>query len=166
MKLRYHIALLMVGILMGCPPSTKTDHCIIPTPISQQEKDYNAIVEHIQTNGLTMEKTADSIFYAITSENGVRPESTDKVQINYSIKALDDTPFFSSEKEELDLSDDAAAIKGFLEAIKLLSEGASGTFIIPSHLAYGSEGFPGKINANEVVKIEVKLLKIIRYRIE
>ena len=49
-------------------------------------------------------------------------------------------------------------ISGWQEAIKLLNVGGKGTFIIPSHLAYGAKGYPGLIKPNTVLKFDVELL--------
>ena len=49
-------------------------------------------------------------------------------------------------------------IKGWQEAIKLLKKGGKGTFLIPSHLAYGERGAGSAIPPNAVLVFDIELV--------
>jgi FKBP-type peptidyl-prolyl cis-trans isomerase len=51
-------------------------------------------------------------------------------------------------------------IKGWIEGLQLMKEGAKFRFFIPSNLAYGSRGAGIDIGADETLIFEVELLKV------
>ncbi len=57
-------------------------------------------------------------------------------------------------------SPDASLIPGFKEGIQLMSIGDKVTLFIPSHLGYGSSGFPGFIPPNSDLVFELELMGI------
>ena len=52
-------------------------------------------------------------------------------------------------------------IEGWDEGILLLSEGDKATFVIPSDLAYGSQGAGGVIPPNAPLIFEVELVRVL-----
>jgi FKBP-type peptidyl-prolyl cis-trans isomerase FkpA len=49
-------------------------------------------------------------------------------------------------------------IPGWRLSIPMLAKGDSGTFFIPSNLAYGPQGYPGSIPPDAILMFNVKLL--------
>ena len=51
-------------------------------------------------------------------------------------------------------------IKGWQEGVQLIGEGGKIRLVVPSDLAYGDEGAPGKIPGGSTLVFDVELLKI------
>ena len=101
----------------------------------QSEKDENAILDYIEANNLTTERTEDGIHYVIDVEGtGDHPTIADNIEVHYEGYLLDGTIFDSSilrgEKITFPL---ANVIRGWQLAIPLLKEGGKGTFLMPSY---------------------------------
>ena len=54
-----------------------------------------------------------------------------------------------------------AGIDGFDEALMLMSPGDKMICVVPSHLAYGSEGYAHMIPPNAILKFEIELVSIL-----
>ncbi len=101
--------------------------------------------------------------------NGKKPEDGQRVKVSYTGKFLNGEVF-----EKLEDGDsfffkigDPTIIKGWSEGFKLMSEGETGTFIVPPFLAYGTKGvkdpFKEKeymIPPNSILVYEVELIRI------
>ena len=127
----------------------------------QAERDNALILEYLKSNGLEAQSTESGIYYIIDEpgEGNDHPDNASKITAHYEGKLLDGTIFDSSIKrgEPLEFSL-GRVIKGWQEAIPLLKKGGKGTFIIPSALAYGTQGAGGAIKPNSVLVFYVELL--------
>jgi FKBP-type peptidyl-prolyl cis-trans isomerase FklB len=93
---------------------------------------------------------------------GPKPKTTDKVTTHYKGTLLDGTTFDSSydrgEPASFQLDQ---VIRGWTEALQLMSVGDKWRLFIPSELAYGETGAQGSpIGPNSTLVFEVELLKI------
>lgn len=52
-------------------------------------------------------------------------------------------------------------IPGWTEGLQLMREGAKYRFMIPAHLAYGSQGSPPLIGPNQPLVFEVELIEVL-----
>lgn len=68
--------------------------------------------------------------------------------------------FFAEEPYELAFGDKALG-EGFYEALSLVAKGGEAEFIIPSSLAFGSEGFEGVILPYTTFKLHLKVVDIM-----
>lgn len=109
-----------------------------------------------------MDKTATGLMYKITQEGtGDKPSVGQTVSVHYTGKLLDGTVFDSSYKrgDPLDFPiGKGQVIAGWDEGILLLSKGGKATLVIPSDLAYGSQGAGGVIPPNATLVFEVELV--------
>lgn len=108
--------------------------------------------------------TASGLQYKVVkSGSGPKPSATDKVKVHYHGTLIDGTVFDSSvqrgEPIEFPVSQ---VIKGWTEALQLMSVGSKFTLYIPSELAYGEQGGGDKIGANEALIFEVELIEITK----
>lgn len=127
----------------------------------QAEADKALILEYLKSKNLEAQSTASGIYYIIQEpgEGTEHPSLTSKVTTHYEGTLLDGTVFDSSIKrgEPIQFSL-KQVIPGWQEAIPLLKKGGKGTFIIPSGLAYGSQGAGGTIKPNSVLIFYVELI--------
>ena len=96
----------------------------------------------------------------IEAGDGAKPTADDIVQVHYRGTLIDGTEFDSSyargEPAEFQVG---GVIKGWTEALQLMSEGAKWELYIPADLAYGERGAGQDIGPNSVLVFEVELLK-------
>lgn len=123
---------------------------------TQTEKDDEIIQEYIKENNLDMTKSSYGIYYKIDKAGyGGYPSSNSTVKVSYKGYLLDGTVFDQSTGTvEFNLS---YVIDGWQIAISMLQKAGSGTFIIPSGLAYGKEG-KGSIPPNTVLIFDISLV--------
>ena len=157
----YTFCLVFFLGLTACNNSTSTDN----KPVDQVSIDAQLIADYVKANDLTGQRTPSGIYYVIEkigdgpSAKGLAP--TSNVTVHYHGTFLDGKVFDSSVKKGKPFSFELReVIAGWQESVKLLKMGGKGTFLIPSHLAYGQKGFPGFIPPNKVLRFEVELLAI------
>ena len=109
-------------------------------------------------------RTNSGLFYKITKPTeGKKAAKGDRVSVHYEGKLLNGTIFDSSFKrnEPIDFKlGIGQVIAGWDEGIQLLKVGEEATFVIPSNLAYGSQGAGGVIPPNAALIFKVVLVKI------
>ena len=132
----------------------------------QSADDEQIILDYIAANNLTTQKTDEGIYYIIdTPGNSEHPSINSKVTVNYKGYFLDDTMSVFDQSDDTDTPEIETAefplwgnlIEGWKIGIPLLSKGGSGTFLIPSEYAYGSDG-RGTIPGNTVLAFDVTLV--------
>lgn len=163
MKLFKTLTLLAIVLCFGCSEPTTIEK--VENATSQIDIDRNLIIDYVKTSSLDGKFTPSGIYYVITEEgdgpSGKDLTPTSRVSTHYHGTFLDGKVFDSSvdRGKPFDFALNQV-IPGWVEAVKLLNVGGKGTFVIPSHLAYGAGGYPGLIPANSVLRFEVELLKI------
>ncbi|NLD23448.1 MAG: FKBP-type peptidyl-prolyl cis-trans isomerase [Bacteroidales bacterium] len=97
----------------------------------------------------------------LTEGNGPKPKATESVKCHYHGTLLDGTVFDSSvQRGEPAVFGVNHVIKGWVEALQLMSVGSKWKLFIPSNLAYGSQGAGNSIEPNSTLIFEVELLGI------
>jgi cyclophilin family peptidyl-prolyl cis-trans isomerase len=111
-------------------------------------------------------EVTDSGLISIVMQAGtgtVKPTVKDKAKVHYTGTFLDGKEFDSSRKpgrQPFDVNLAGGVIQGWLEGLKLMTEGERRLFIIPPDLAYGPGGSPGAIPPNSWLVFDVEMLKI------
>lgn len=108
-------------------------------------------------------KTTDSgLQYEVIKEGtGKRPTATSRVLAHYTGWFTDGKVFDSSYRRGLPSEFGLdQVIKGWTEGLQLMQEGAEYQFVIPSELAYGSEGRGEAIPPNATLVFRVVLLEV------
>ena len=101
--------------------------------------------------------------YKVLQEgSGPKPADTDTVVCNYKGTLIDNTEFDSSYKHGQPATFPVTGvIKGWTEALQLMSVGSKWQLFIPPELAYGARGGPGgNIGPNATLLFEVELVSI------
>jgi len=118
------------------------------------------LAENAKKEGVTT--TESGLQYeVINSGKGAKPAPSDQVTVHYHGTLLDGTVFDSS----VDRGEPASfgvtqVIKGWTEALQLMSIGDKWKLTIPSDLAYGDQGAGGMIGPGATLVFEVELLDI------
>ena len=101
-------------------------------------------------------------YEVIREGNGKKPKATDRVRCHYEGTLLDGTLFDSSIKRgEPAVFGVNQVIKGWVEALQLMSEGAKWKLYIPSELAYGVQGAGDMIPPYSMLIFEVELIEVL-----
>ena len=97
----------------------------------------------------------------IVSGDGEKPTTSDQVTVHYHGMLIDGTVFDSSvDRGQPATFGVTQVIKGWTEALQLMSVGDKWKLTIPSNLAYGDQGAGGIIGPGATLIFEVELLKI------
>jgi FKBP-type peptidyl-prolyl cis-trans isomerase FklB len=99
-------------------------------------------------------------YLVLETGSGPKPGPRDKVTVHYEGKLIDGKIFDSSIQRGKPISFGVdAVIKGWTEALQLMSAGARWRLFIPADLAYGDRQV-GQIPANSVLIFDVQLISI------
>lgn len=106
--------------------------------------------------------TASGLQYKVITEGkGAKPTADQTVSVNYRGTLIDGTEFDSSTKHgkpgEFALTQ---VVKGWGEALQMMSIGSKWQIVLPPELGWGDQGAPPLIGPNAVVIFEVELLGI------
>lgn len=101
-------------------------------------------------------------FEVIEVGNGAKPGATDTVEVHYHGTLIDGTVFDSSiQRGQTATFGVHQVIKGWTEALQLMSEGAKYRLYIPQDLAYGAHPHPGgAIKPFMTLIFDVELVKV------
>lgn len=101
-------------------------------------------------------------YQVLKSGDGAKPSATDQVRCHYHGTLIDGTVFDSSvQRGEPAVFGVNQVIKGWVEALQLMSVGSKWRLFIPSDLAYGSSGAGQSIEPNSALIFDVELLNIV-----
>lgn len=100
-------------------------------------------------------------FKIIDPGSGEHPNLNDVVVVNYSGSLIDGTEFDSSYKRgQPAMFPVSAVIKGWQEALQLMSPGAKWEVYVPANLAYGDTNYPPMIGPNQTLIFTIELISI------
>jgi|SRR5690606_37824747 FKBP-type peptidyl-prolyl cis-trans isomerase FklB len=101
-------------------------------------------------------------YEVLVEGTGEKPKASDKVKCHYHGSLIDGTVFDSSvERGQPAVFGVNQVIKGWVEALQLMSVGSKWRLFIPSNLAYGEQGAGGSIEPNSTLVFDVELLEIV-----
>ncbi len=174
-------SLLLVGY--GCrnksTSSGQSEDLLSPWPVSQLTQDelvtrlspymqhperdtlgQNGMIEYIIDKGWDMQRHSSGIYYQLLEiGDGPAAEWAEKVSVHYNGYLLSGDLFESSYQRQKPFSFYVGnVIAGWNSALQLMSVGSKGVFIIPSHLAYGSEGFGKVVGPHQHLIFEIERL--------
>ena len=101
--------------------------------------------------------------YQVLQEgNGKKPSATDRVKCHYEGTLIDGTLFDSSIKRgQPAVFGVNQVIRGWVEALQLMSEGSKWRLFIPSELGYGAQQAGELIPPHSTLSFEVELIEVI-----
>ncbi|MBN1651841.1 MAG: FKBP-type peptidyl-prolyl cis-trans isomerase [Bacteroidales bacterium] len=146
------IMVFILAATLGLTACDKDDN----DAAAQLEIDKEIIENYLSVNQLTAESTASGLYYIIDNQgDGVKPSISSTVTVSYTGKLLDGT-VFDSGTASFPLTN---VIVGWQEGIPLFNAGGTGQLIIPSCLAYGTQG-SGSIPPNTVLIFDIYLISV------
>ncbi len=162
-SLKYTIVILFALFVSSCLDMNMDDS----DPTAEDEKRELAVyLDRIQRAGSDIDTTDSGIYY-ITMEEGEGdfPQNGDSLEVGFAGYFIDGALFDSSDKYNEEgtihfVLGDPPMIKGWDEGMKLINKNAKVQLIIPSELAYGSEG-SGTIPSYTTLVFVVKMMDII-----
>ena len=124
-------------------------------PEAQTEAD---ILQYIEDNNLTAEKTNSGLYYIINEPGtGASPSSNSNVTVAYKGYFLNGNVFDQNENGfSIGLNQ---VIAGWTEGIQLFKEGGEGILLVPSNLGYGDNG-NRSIPGGAVLVFDIKLISV------
>ncbi|MDB2384325.1 FKBP-type peptidyl-prolyl cis-trans isomerase [Endozoicomonas sp.] len=100
-------------------------------------------------------------YRVLKTGKGEKPAETDEVVVHYEGRLLDGKIFDSSyERKEPANFRLNQVIRGWTEGLKQMPKGSQWELYIPSDMAYGPSGIPGRIGPNSVLVFKVELLDV------
>ena len=136
---------------------------------AQAEESKEALAknkEYLDANAKndSIEVTESGLQYkVIKSGDGAKPSATSTVKVHYHGMLTDGTVFDSSVDRGTPATFGVGqVIKGWTEALQLMSVGDKWTLYIPSELAYGANPPSPSIPANAILIFDVELLEIVK----
>lgn len=121
------------------------------------------VVEDLTPDADGFTTTSSGLRYKVLQEGrGPKPTSRDRVLVHYSTKLADGTVIDSSyERGEADILAMRELIRGFREALELMSAGSHFEVIVPGRLGYGWSGAgDGLVGPNETLYFQIQLFRI------
>ena len=101
-------------------------------------------------------------YEVITEGNGKKPSATDKVKCHYEGTLIDGTLFDSSIKRgQPAVFGVNQVIRGWVEALQLMSEGSKWRLFIPAELGYGAQQAGEMIPPHSTLIFEVELIEVL-----
>ena len=134
--------------------------CNKVSPEEQAELDENIIQQYISDNNLNAVATGTGLYYVI-DEPGLGSSCTSQstVKVAYTGYFTDGDIFDQSSTQGIEFSLQGV-IQGWTEGIPYFKEGGNGKLLIPSALAYGTNG-SSSVPANSVLIFDVELLQVL-----
>lgn len=128
----------------------------------KNQKSGEAFLEENKKRGNVVVLPSGLQYEVMQKGNGKKPKMTDKVRCHYEGTLIDGTLFDSSIKRgEPAVFGVNQVIKGWTEALQLMSEGDKWRLYIPQELAYGANGAGESIPPYSALVFEVELLSIL-----
>ena len=101
-------------------------------------------------------------YEVITEGNGKKPSATDRVKCHYEGTLIDGTLFDSSVKRgQPAVFGVNQVIKGWVEALQLMSEGSKWRLYSPSELGYGAQQAGEMIPPHSTLIFDVELIEVL-----
>lgn len=133
----------------------------------KDEKEEDMILKSFIQNQSIKQKPTSSGLYYIEKKKGTgrSPKPGDILVVNYTGTLISGKVFDStlSRNEPFQfVYGKGEVIQGWEEGLSYMKEGGKAELIIPSHLAYGKDGYTGLISPYSTLIFDIELVKIIR----
>jgi len=177
MKLNIISLLITVLVLNSCKtpearqPVSQNSGSFIKASVERNQKlvakEEERILEIIQTDTThNYISSSDGFWYFYNvkvEKDTISPNFGDLVNFDYDIATLEGTPIYTTKEigtREYRI-DQENVFTGLRQALKLMKEGETLTFLFPSHKAFGYYGDQDKIGRNVPIRSSITLNRIL-----
>lgn len=143
--------------------------------MKKQEEERTRVADENRAKGeqwLASNKTQPGVittpsglqYKVLTEGTGPKPTLADTVTVHYAGHVIDDAKEFDSSYKRGEPATAPASIfmRGWQEALQMMSVGSKWELYIPSDMAYGPGGYPPDIGPNATLVFTVELLDVIK----
>tara|TARA_R110002072_G_scaffold303010_1_gene491302 strand:- start:6174 stop:6623 length:450 start_codon:yes stop_codon:yes gene_type:complete len=149
--MKYFFAIFIIVISFSCKKK-KIE--------KQAETDEAIIVQYINDNNLTATATGTGLYYTMdVVGSGASPNVNSDVRVAYQGFYTDGSVFDESLQTGI-IFNLQQVIQGWTEGIPYFKVGGSGKLLIPSALAYGTNG-SGSVPPNSVLIFNIELIEVL-----
>jgi len=128
---------------------------------SNQTPEENYLMENAEQKEVVTLPSGLQYRIVKPGSDGPHPKLKDYVTVHYEGRLVNGKVFDSSYKRgEPATFPVSGVIKGWTEALQLMTPGAVWELTIPANLAYGERGAGGMIGPNETLVFDVELIKV------
>jgi FKBP-type peptidyl-prolyl cis-trans isomerase len=154
MKSIYLFLFISLGLLSGCAFNE----------INQQTEQADAAIQkYIKDRNLTMQKTADGMYFLKDTKGstGKTASTSDLIKFHYKMTLLDGTLVDSTNRVLNQFKAEVWGTKATVFSLPLsnLKEGESGVFILPASLAFGGSSF-GNVPSYSTIRVDITVISI------
>lgn len=154
MKSIYLFFFISLGLLSGCAFNE----------INQQTEQADAeIQKYIKVRNLTMQKTADGMYFLKDTKGstGKTASTSDLIKFHYKMTLLDGSLIDSTNRVLNQFKAEVWGTKATIFTLPLsnLKEGESGVFILPASLAFGGSSF-GNVPSYSTIRVDITVIAI------
>lgn len=154
MKSLYLFLCISLGLLSGCAFNE----------INQQTEQADAAIQkYIKDRNLTMQKTADGMYFLKDTKGstGKTASASDLIKFHYKMTLLDGTLVDSTNRVLNQFKAEVWGTKATVFTLPLsnLKEGESGVFILPASLAFGGSSF-GNVPSYSTIRVDITVIAI------
>jgi FKBP-type peptidyl-prolyl cis-trans isomerase len=151
---------LVICLLLGM---SLLSSCAFNEINQQTEQAENDIQKYIKDRNLTMQKTADGMYYSIDSKASTKKSASvsDLIKFHYKMTLLDGTLIDSTNRVLNQIKTEVWGTKATVFSLPLsnMKEGESGIFILPASLAFGGSSF-GNVPAYATIRLDITITSI------
>ena len=141
--------------------NTKREEERIKTAEKNKKEGEVFLRENAKKEGVVVTKSGLQYKVIAAGKAAQKPALEDVVTVNYRGTFINGTEFDSTQKRKQPYTAAVSALmKGWIEALQLMSKGSKWELYIPAELAYGEEGSDPHVGPNAVLIFEVELLEI------
>jgi FKBP-type peptidyl-prolyl cis-trans isomerase len=135
----------------------------------QLKKDDKILNDFLTSKNIKTQKTPKGVYVEILQEGtGAKVTDSVGVKMRYTGKSLEGKPFDSNIDSQFHHTDllpvqmwAPRVITGWVDGLKMLSQGTKARFYIPSSLGYGQQGYPPAIEPNENLIFDVEVVEVL-----
>jgi FKBP-type peptidyl-prolyl cis-trans isomerase len=128
------------------------------------KRENESIKAYLKDRNFDWERSGTGLYFSIKrdSSNLEAIEAEDQVFYNYKIYLLNGSLLYSSAQSGTQslVIDKQDAVIGLHQALKQMTLGDSGLFILPSHLAYGVSGDQNKVPPLTALQYELEIVNV------
>lgn len=116
----------------------------------------------VAQSNLVFDKSPSGLWYAASDIQTLPHKKGTRIDFEYEVLDLNNVLIYDRKTigRKSYFVDEQPILFGLKEALSLLKKGASGTFLLPSILAYGVLGDQNKIGSNTPLVIQLKITNI------